>query len=85
MRERSLSPPPARGKRKSPPPAAPPAPLTTPYTAEQMNSAPEAEGKKDFLLLFDLSHVSPQQRRGTSSPIHCQHLSLISTYLPHRT
>lgn len=67
MRERSVSPPPAHGKRKTPSPPAPPAPLTTPYTAEQMNSVPEVEEKKDFLLMFDLSHVSPQQRRGTGA------------------
>ncbi|CAF88603.1 unnamed protein product, partial [Tetraodon nigroviridis] len=63
MRERSPAPPPAHGKRKSPSPPAAPAPLTTPYTAEQMDSVPEVEEKKDFLLMFHLSHVSPQQRR----------------------
>lgn len=64
MRERSLSPPPAHGKRGTPSPPRPPAPLTTPYTAEQMDGGPEAQQKKDFLLHFHLSHVSPQQRRG---------------------
>lgn len=67
MRECSLSPPPAHCKRKTPSPPSAPAPLTTPYTAEQMNSTPDMEEKKDFLLMFDLSHVSPQQRRGTAS------------------
>ncbi|CAG03381.1 unnamed protein product, partial [Tetraodon nigroviridis] len=67
MRERSPAPPPAHGKRKSPSPPAAPAPLTTPYTAEQMDSVPEVEEKKDFLLMFHLSHVSPQQRRGSGS------------------
>ncbi|XP_061628537.1 genetic suppressor element 1-like isoform X2 [Phyllopteryx taeniolatus] len=61
MRERSTSPPPpppaVRGKRKSPPS------LTTPYTAEQMDGAPELQEKKDFLRAFELSHVSAQQRR----------------------
>ncbi|XP_077424070.1 genetic suppressor element 1-like isoform X2 [Vanacampus margaritifer] len=62
MRERSTSPPPAvQGKRKSPP--LPAATLTTPYTAEQMDGAPELQEKKDFLRTFKLSHVSAQQRR----------------------
>ncbi|XP_057692586.1 genetic suppressor element 1-like isoform X1 [Corythoichthys intestinalis] len=58
MRERSASPPPAtRGKRKSPPL------LKTPYTAEQMDGAPELQEKKEFLRAFKLSHVSAQQRK----------------------
>ncbi|XP_061532545.1 genetic suppressor element 1-like isoform X1 [Phycodurus eques] len=64
MRERSTSPPPppaVRGKRKSPP--LPGAALTTPYTAEQMDGAPELQEKKDFLRAFELSHVSARQRR----------------------
>lgn len=82
MRERSVSPPPAHGKRKTPSPPVPPAPLTTPYTAEQMNSMPEVEEKKDFLLMFDLSHVSPQQRRGTgadSLPTLDPHVNLFTS------
>ncbi|XP_068579433.1 genetic suppressor element 1-like isoform X1 [Cebidichthys violaceus] len=63
MRERSLSPPAARGKRKASSPSTPSTPLTTPYSAEQMDSTPELHEKKDFLLMFNLSHVSPQQRR----------------------
>ncbi|XP_071776383.1 genetic suppressor element 1-like [Centroberyx gerrardi] len=63
LRERSLSPPAVRGKRKACAPPTTPPPLSTPYTAEQMDSTPELEGKKDFLLMFNLSHVSPQQRR----------------------
>ncbi|XP_041652245.1 genetic suppressor element 1-like isoform X2 [Cheilinus undulatus] len=59
MRERSVSPPP----RKASSPITPSAPLTTPYSAEQMDRTPELEEKKDFLLMFDLSHVSPQQRK----------------------
>lgn len=64
MRERSPSPLAERGKKKASSPLTPTAPLTTPYTAEQMDRAPELEEKKDFLLMFNLSHVSPQQRRG---------------------
>ncbi|XP_034442949.1 genetic suppressor element 1-like isoform X2 [Hippoglossus hippoglossus] len=63
MRERSVSPPAGQGKRKSASPSTPPTPLTTPFSAEQMDSTPELEEKKDFLLMFNLSHVSPQQRR----------------------
>lgn len=66
MRERSLSPQTVRGKRKVPSPAKLRTPLTTPYSAEQMDSTPELEEKKDFLLMFNLSHVSPQQRRGNN-------------------
>lgn len=60
MKERSLSPPVIRGKKKA---SSPTTPLTTPYSAEQMDSTPELDEKKDFLLMFSLSHVSPQQRR----------------------
>uniref|UniRef100_A0A3Q1FU35 Gse1 coiled-coil protein n=1 Tax=Acanthochromis polyacanthus TaxID=80966 RepID=A0A3Q1FU35_9TELE len=63
MKERSLSPPAVRGKKKASSPPAPTTPLTTPYSAEQMDRTPELEEKKDFLLMFNLSHVSPQQRR----------------------
>lgn len=66
MRERSLSPPAVRGKRKASSPSTPTAPLTTQYSAEQMDSTPELDEKKDFLLMFNLSHVSPQQRRGNN-------------------
>ncbi|XP_051917592.1 genetic suppressor element 1-like isoform X1 [Hippocampus zosterae] len=62
MRERSTSPPcTMRVKRKSP--TSPAAVLTTPYTAEQMDGAPELQEKKDFLRAFNLSHVSARQRR----------------------
>ncbi|XP_029289196.1 genetic suppressor element 1-like [Cottoperca gobio] len=63
MRERSLSPPAVRGKRKASLPSTPTPSLTTPYSAEQMDSTPELHEKKDFLHMFNLSHVSPQQRR----------------------
>ncbi|KAM6937695.1 genetic suppressor element 1-like [Xenentodon cancila] len=63
MRERSVSPPGVQGKRKVSSPSTPTAPLTTPYSAEQMDSTPKLEEKKDFLLMFSLTHVSPQQRR----------------------
>ena len=66
MRERSVSPPAGQGKRKSASPSTAPTPLTTPFSAEQMDSTPELEEKKDFLLMFNLSHVSPQQRRGNN-------------------
>ncbi|XP_058501803.1 genetic suppressor element 1-like isoform X2 [Solea solea] len=63
MRERSRSPPVMRRKRKALSPSTPTATLSTPYSAEQMDSTPDLEDKKDFLLMFNLSHVSPQQRR----------------------
>lgn len=63
MRERSLSPPAVRSKRKICSLLTPTASLSTRYSAEQMDSTPELEEKKDFLLMFNLSHVSPQQRR----------------------
>ncbi|XP_017261512.1 genetic suppressor element 1 isoform X2 [Kryptolebias marmoratus] len=63
MRERSASPPAVQGKRKVSSPSTPTASLITPYSAEQMDSTPELQEKKDFLLMFNLTHVSPQQRR----------------------
>ncbi|KAG7473547.1 hypothetical protein MATL_G00097040 [Megalops atlanticus] len=59
LRERSPSPPAVQSKRQT----RPPPPLSTRYTAEQMNSAPELEDKKKFLTMFSLSHVDIQQRR----------------------
>ncbi|XP_056455526.1 genetic suppressor element 1-like [Gadus chalcogrammus] len=60
MKERSPSPPPpaAQGRKKRCP-----SPLTTPYTAAQMDSSPALEEKKGFLQMFSLAHVTPQQRR----------------------
>ncbi|KAM9377961.1 genetic suppressor element 1-like [Pholidichthys leucotaenia] len=66
MKERSLSPPAVRGKKKASSPSTsstPTTPLTTPYSAEQLDNTPELEKKKAFLLMFNLSHVNPQQRR----------------------
>ncbi|XP_028304868.1 genetic suppressor element 1-like isoform X2 [Gouania willdenowi] len=60
MKERSPSPPVIREKRKA---SSPSTALTTQYSAEQMDSTPELEKKKDFLLMFGLSHVSPRQRK----------------------
>lgn len=84
LRERSVSPPPAvQTKRKAASPSAPAAPLTTPYTAEQMDGGPGLEEKKDFLLMFKLSHVSPQQRRGNELLIihkHFQRATLLSSH-----
>lgn len=58
LRERSPSPPAAQVKKSCP--------LTTPYSAEQMDRTPELGQKKDFLSIFNLSHVSPVERRGDS-------------------
>lgn len=78
MRERSISPPGVQGKRKVSSPSTPTAPLTTPFSAEQMDSTPELEEKKDFLLMFNLTHVSPQQRRGNNLFSRYTHLMLCS-------
>ncbi|KAJ3596224.1 hypothetical protein NHX12_002633 [Muraenolepis orangiensis] len=40
-----------------------PSPLTTPYTAQQMDSSPKLEEKKGFLQMFSLEHVTVQQRK----------------------
>lgn len=65
LRERSISPPAVRGKRKtSPPPVAPTPTLSTILTPEEMNCSPHLEDKKHFLNMFSLSHVTNQQRRG---------------------
>ncbi|XP_054589123.2 genetic suppressor element 1 isoform X1 [Nothobranchius furzeri] len=63
MRERSVSPPAVQCKRKICSPPTPTASLTTSFSAEQMDSTPKLEKKKDFLLKFNLSHVSLQQRK----------------------
>lgn len=62
LRERSPSPPASLSKRTPPPPQ-----LSTRFTPEEMDRAPELEDKKRFLTMFRLSHVSFQQRRGGCS------------------
>uniref|UniRef100_A0AAY4BCZ4 Genetic suppressor element-like domain-containing protein n=1 Tax=Denticeps clupeoides TaxID=299321 RepID=A0AAY4BCZ4_9TELE len=59
LRERSPSPPSVQSKR-APPPLPP---LSTRFTPEEMDNAPELEDKKRFLTMFSLSHVTVQQRR----------------------
>lgn len=59
LRERSPSPPISQSKRTPPPPQ-----LSTRFTPEEMDQAPELEDKKRFLTMFRLSHVTIQQRRG---------------------
>lgn len=59
LRERSPSPPASQSKRTPPP-----AQLSTRFTPEEMDRAPELEDKKRFLTMFRLSHVTVQQRRG---------------------
>lgn len=60
LRERSPSPPVSHSKRTPPPPPQ----LSTRFTPEEMDRAPELEDKKRFLTMFRLSHVTIQQRRG---------------------
>ncbi|CAB1343282.1 unnamed protein product, partial [Coregonus sp. 'balchen'] len=65
LRERSVSPPPVQGKRKTPrPTVAPLPPLSTTLTPEELNCFPQLEDKKHFLNMLSLSHVTIQQRRG---------------------
>lgn len=64
MRERSVSPPAVQGKRTVSSLSTPTTPLSTTYSAEQMDKTPELEEKKDFLHMLSLTHVNPQQRRG---------------------
>lgn len=65
LRERSPSPPAVLSKRTPPPPA----PLSTHFTPEEMDRAPELEDKKRFLTMFSLSHVSVQQRRDNETVV----------------
>lgn len=60
LRERSPSPPASQSKRTPPPPPH----LSTRFTPEEMDRAPELEDKKRFLTMFRLSHVTVQQRKG---------------------
>jgi len=55
LRERSPSPPALQSKRTPPPP--PPPQLSTRFTPEEMDRAPELEDKKRFLTMFRLSYV----------------------------
>ena len=59
LRERSPSPPASQSKRTPTP-----SQLSTRFTPEEMDRAPELEDKKRFLTMFRLSHVTIQQRRG---------------------
>lgn len=58
LREHSPSPPASQSKRTPPPQ------LSTRFTPEEMDRAPELEDKKRFLTMFRLSHVTVQQRKG---------------------
>ena len=74
LRERSPSPSAVQAKRSA---QAPP-PLSTRFTPEEMNRAPELEDKKRFLNMFSLSHVTLQQRRGNI--LHPTHYTLHTTH-----
>lgn len=77
LRERSPSPPASHSKRTPPPPPQ----LSTRFTPEEMDRAPELEDKKRFLTMFRLSHVTIQQRRGKRVQSKAQiKLSLWSRY-----
>lgn len=61
LRECSPSPPASHSKRTPPPPQPQ---LSTRFTPEELDRAPELEDKKRFLTTFRLSHVTAQQRKG---------------------
>ncbi|XP_051740175.1 genetic suppressor element 1 [Ctenopharyngodon idella] len=60
MQERIPSPS-VQSKRKTPSPPQPP--LTTRFTPEEMDRTAELDDKKHFLSMFDLNHVSLDERR----------------------
>lgn len=78
MRERSLSPEPAQTKRQTP--STPTPILSTRYTPEEMDKAPELENKKHFLNVFNLNHVSQEQRIGVCAHTH-MHTFCVSVFL----
>ncbi|XP_045149723.1 genetic suppressor element 1 isoform X2 [Echinops telfairi] len=62
LRERSPSPPTVQSKRQTPSPRLP---LSTRYSPDDMNSSPNLEEKKKFLTIFNLTHISAEQRKDT--------------------
>lgn len=79
LRERSPSPPASHSKRTPPPPPQ----LSTRFTPEEMDRAPELEDKKRFLTMFRLSHVTVQQRRGKRPGICSERRNPHFTYRCH--
>ncbi|XP_052399939.1 genetic suppressor element 1 [Carassius gibelio] len=61
LQERTPSPSAVPSKRKTPPPPHPP--LSTRFTPEEMDGTEELDDKKHFLSMFDLSHVSLEERQ----------------------
>ncbi|XP_009296319.1 genetic suppressor element 1 isoform X2 [Danio rerio] len=57
LQERSPSPPAVENKRRTP------SPLSTRFTADEMNCTAELDDKKHFLSIFNLSHVNHDQRQ----------------------
>uniref|UniRef100_A0A673IF58 Genetic suppressor element 1-like n=1 Tax=Sinocyclocheilus rhinocerous TaxID=307959 RepID=A0A673IF58_9TELE len=61
LQERVPSPSAVPSKRKTPSPPHPP--LSTHFTPEEMDRTDELDDKKHFLSMFDLSHVSQEERQ----------------------
>lgn len=61
MLERSPSPPAVQSKWKTPSPPQPP--LPTRFTPEEMDNTAELEDKKHFLSMFNLNHISVEERK----------------------
>lgn len=65
---REQSPIPVQSKCQTPPTPTPT--LSTRYTPEDMDRAPELENKKHFLNMFNLNHVSQEQKIGVYAHAH---------------
>lgn len=63
LRERSPSPPMMQNKRQTPSPRLA---LSTRYSPDEMNNSPNFEEKKQFLTIFNLTHISAEKRKGTA-------------------
>ncbi|XP_017652349.2 genetic suppressor element 1 isoform X3 [Nannospalax galili] len=60
LRERSPSPPAVQSKRQTPSPRLV---LSTRYSPDEMNNSPNFEEKRKFLTIFNLTHISAEQRK----------------------
>uniref|UniRef100_K7G425 Gse1 coiled-coil protein n=1 Tax=Pelodiscus sinensis TaxID=13735 RepID=K7G425_PELSI len=70
LRERSPSPPMVQNKRRTPSPRLP---LSTRYSADEMNNSPNFEEKKRFLTIFNLTHISAEKRKDKEKLVEMLH------------
>ncbi|XP_075796056.1 genetic suppressor element 1 isoform X3 [Pelodiscus sinensis] len=70
LRERSPSPPTVQNKRRTPSPRLP---LSTRYSADEMNNSPNFEEKKRFLTIFNLTHISAEKRKDKEKLVEMLH------------